>query len=426
MKYNLLFTTNIILLILASSGIVASFVFGKYLVSAIFVLILIIAIYHLNKINKQGIRDINKLINAITFSEFNVSFKYAEEKGFFPKLATKMKNTIQIFNERTQQNAAEFNFYDNLLRIIDTAIIVINHKKQVQWINKSALNIMGKHPKKVVDFEDISPGLPDILENLVPKEVKTISLQSNANEYKLAATVVLFTSRGEELKLVSLKNIHTVLEDNETEAWKKLIRVLTHEMMNSITPILSLAETFSGEESTDMMKKAMQTIYRRSAGLVQFVGNYQKLTRIPSPVFVTFGISEMMEDVSSLLKAQSIKFTYSIEPKNLLLNADKSQIEQVLINLIKNAWEACLNVDAPNVEVKISKNEYNHPRIIVSDNGQGILSNVVDKIFIPFFTTKQQGSGIGLSICRQIINAHGGSISVNSEPEKGSTFIIKL
>jgi signal transduction histidine kinase len=199
-------------------------------------------------------------------------------------------------------------------------------------------------------------------------------------------------------------------------------------MMNSLTPIISLSETFSDDETTDcaMMGKAMKTIHRRSKNLVQFVANYQKLTRIPAPVLSVLQIEEIMEDISSLLKAQNIKFQYTIFPNNITLNADKGQMEQVLINLIKNAWEACCHLQTPDVRVDIRTDEYQRILISVSDNGHGILKEVTDKIFIPFFTTKKDGSGIGLSICRQIISAHGGTISVSSEPDKGATFLIRM
>jgi len=201
--------------------------------------------------------------------------------------------------------------------------------------------------------------------------------------------------------------------------------------MNSITPIISLAETFSEQDSTkekdyELMSRAMQIIHRRSKGLVEFVGNYQKLTRIPAPVKNTFSAKEMMNDINHLLRADGIRFSCEIRPEEMTLFADRTQMEQVLINLIKNSWEACARNQSPEINVQIYKNEYQRPVIVVSDNGCGILPDVLDKIFVPFYTTKSGGSGIGLSICRQILISHGGTITVESELGKGTKVVMSL
>ena len=234
------------------------------------------------------------------------------------------------------------------------------------------------------------------------------------------------------MKLVSFKNIQSALEEHESDAWRKLIRVLTHEMMNSITPIISLSETLSEEDSEmnekhyTAMSRAMQTIYRRSKGLVDFVKNYQQLTRIPEPVPVDIPVSEMLSDINRLLKANGIDFTYNVVPKDIQLFADRAQMEQSLINLIKNAWEACCDSPLPYVNIDVYKNEYQKPVILISDNGCGIVPEALDKVFVPFFTTKTGGSGIGLSICRQIMNLHHGSISIESEVDKGTKVALRF
>jgi len=202
-------------------------------------------------------------------------------------------------------------------------------------------------------------------------------------------------------------------------------------MMNSISPILSLAETLSDPDMTQdkdysLMNRAMQTIHRRSKGLVDFVGNYQKLMRIPSPVMKSFQATEMINDINNLLQAEGIRFLYDIQPEDITLIADRTLMEQVLINLIKNAWDACSREASPEINVQIFKNIYHNPVIVVSDNGCGILPDVQDKIFVPFFTTKSGGSGIGLSICRQIIVSHNGTINVESEPDKGTRVVLSF
>jgi len=381
---------------------------------------------------RRTVKDTRRLIDAIRFSEFNITFKSFVDKGLFPELIPRMEEAISHFNAKLQQTEAEHQFYDTLLNRIDSALLVIGKTNEIEWINKAAADEFGNpQPRRLADFASLSPELPGILEKIVPGEAKIIKIKKGEFTHQLAVTAVIFTSKGKELKLISFKNIQSVLEESESDAWKKLIRVLTHEMMNSITPIISLAETFSEEDVAkerdyDLMSKAMKTIHRRSKGLVEFVGNYQKLTRIPAPVKNTFLVVEMMNDITDLLCAEGILFSCEIHPENMTILAYRTQIEQVLINLIKNAWEAYERNQSPEIKVHISKNEYQRPVIVVSDNGCGILPEVLDKIFVPFFTTKQGGSGIGLSICRQIMVSHGGNIKVESEPDKGTRVVLNF
>ena len=245
----------------------------------------------------------------------------------------------------------------------------------------------------------------------------------------------------------AMRNFRTrVLERNEMEAWQKLIRVLTHEIMNSITPIISLSETLSEREVSEknypVMRQGMQTIYRRSKGLLEFVENYRKLTRLPAPVrrpvavrdgydmdiipsdLATYGAEakKLLQDLQKLFSEEYIRI--ELPETDRILQIDRTQIEQVLINLIKNAKEACSRKEHPRIEVKMLPALSWQCLITVSDNGEGILPEVQDKIFVPFFTTKPSGSGIGLSLCKQVMNRHGGNITVQSAVGKGSCFTL--
>lgn len=232
------------------------------------------------------------------------------------------------------------------------------------------------------------------------------------------------------------------LDQAEMQAWQKLIRVLTHEIMNSITPIISLSETLATRVKTaqeqaeevqlSTIQQGLSVINRRSRGLMDFVQNYRQLTRIGAPEKKLFPAKEILADLRGLYPAPTILF--SLSDADLQLLADRSQLEQVLINLIKNAIEACNDIlpddngnkRTPHIEVEIKDLKNNFARISVADNGEGIDPEVQERIFIPFFTTKPQGSGIGLALSRQIIQLHGGQLSVQSSPKKGSTFTIVL
>ena len=213
------------------------------------------------------------------------------------------------------------------------------------------------------------------------------------------------------------------MEANEIESWQKLISVMGHEIMNSITPIISLSETLSTREvEYSRMQQGMQVIHKRSKGLLEFVENYRRITRIPAPVKEKVTLAELFNGIAELIPNDSISFAQPAT--QISIKADRTQIEQVLINIIKNAIEACAEVPSPQIQVKSSVSETGTVSITVSDNGPGILPNVLDKIFIPFFTTKENGSGIGLSLCKQIMHLHGGNITARSTPEQGSQFTL--
>ena len=234
----------------------------------------------------------------------------------------------------------------------------------------------------------------------------------------------LASSMNAALEALRSRLYSSVVAEAETEAWQKLIRVLTHEIMNSIAPVISLSETVAeratingmNEKDYAIMVQAMQTIHRRSKGLLDFVENYRKLTRLPLPTLRNFSVSALFES--------DILF-FHVKPEDLNLYADRIMVEQVLINLLKNAIEACEESLSPQIIVEaVQKNGM----VIISviDNGSGIVPEAIDKIFVPFFTTKSKGSGIGLSLCRQIMNRHRGSISLDSQVEKGSSFVLRF
>ena len=221
------------------------------------------------------------------------------------------------------------------------------------------------------------------------------------------------------------------MEANEMESWQKLIRVMGHEIMNSITPIISLSETLGSrtvdEKSYAYMQQGVQIIHKRSKGLLEFVENYRRLTRIPLPKKEKVELGTLLRDLKNLFPDN---FIHILPPSTEIhLQADRVQIEQVLINLVRNAREACNAVEwdeciGPRIEVSVSHHPEWRVAISVADNGEGILPEVLDKIFVPFFTTKEGGSGIGLSLCRQIMHLHGGSITATSTPGNGTCFTL--
>jgi signal transduction histidine kinase len=239
-------------------------------------------------------------------------------------------------------------------------------------------------------------------------------------------------SMNEALEIFRSRLYESIVAKAETEAWQKLIRVMTHEIMNSVAPIISLSETITEQVDEELTEEryyelmaAMQSIHRRSKWLLDFVENYRKLTRIPTPVMRYFSVSDFFKDIQNLYVKERIPVSFYVRPADMRLYADRSLMEQVIINLLKNAIDACRDTAAPLVSVD-AFHDKGKAIITVTDNGRGIVPEALDRIFIPFFTTKQGGSGIGLSLCRQIINRHNGTISVVSELNRKTVFTIKF
>ena len=309
----------------------------------------------------------------------------------------------------------------DLLDRVDTAVVVCYPDGRTEWMNKAA--------RLMLDNRGV---LPEEIISAIRNRQTVVHLPHTPVPTDLSVSVTEIYLKGKSQWLVSLKNIHTALEHTEMEAWRKLIRVLTHEIMNSITPIISLADTLSERsltESSDgrarsQMRQGLQVIRRRSKGLLEFVENYRKLTRIAQPVRTDIKVRDFFNDLQQLFAGETA-LTFSCPDSLPHWKADRGQMEQVFINLIRNALEACRNTAGAHIEIgaSISGKEW---KFTVSDNGEGMLPEVTERIFVPFFTTKPGGSGIGLALCKQIVILHGGQISVDSRPDKGSRFTLSF
>ena len=432
-KYTIDIALRMLLTILLAvvAGIFA--IYGYFLFAAVVFAVTVWRFVDVMRRATRSVKDMRRLIDAIRFNELNISFYSAVKKGLPEEMAQIMEESVAKFRNRLIQNETDQMFYDTLLQRIDSGIMVLNKHDGIEWINKTAADMFGRpYPRNLSDLEDISAGMATMLKDLVPREVKLLTIHRDGLPNRFAVTATYFYAAGKDLKLVSFKNIQSALEEQESDAWRKLISVLTHEIMNSLTPILSLSETMSEETYVNSEKRhydmlrAMQTIHRRSRGLVDFVKNYRQLTRIPEPVTVSVSVMEMLTDINHLLKAEGVNFSFNIQPRDIHIMADRTQIEQALINLIKNADEACRHTQQPEIRIETYRDEYQKPVVTVSDNGYGIMPEVMERIFVPFFTTKTGGSGIGLTICRQIMKLHCGSISIESEINKGTKVTLKF
>ena len=273
---------------------------------------------------------------------------------------------------------------------------------------------------------------------------KLFQLTNEREKRQLAIKATAISLENQNLLLVVVQDIHKELDEKETDSWVRLIRVLTHEIMNSVTPLSSLAATVETnlvdnieddvpieKEELEDIYLAVQTIKRRSEGLIRFVSDFRNLTRIPEPKLQEIEVSKVLDHISLLLKhemaSKNIDYIVNLTPKGLMFNVDKELIDQVLINLLQNAIHALDENERDKVLIlNAFINEYGRPTLTIRDNGVGIDEEALGKIFIPFFTTKKQGSGIGLSLSKQIMRKHGGAITVKSVMNEGTEFTLRF
>lgn len=418
-RYSLIVILHICLLAVLSVGVYVLFCADLWFSMLITFLFLLGTGIHLYYIQMKQLQMIRRLTGSLRYNDMTQAFHPPYKNKLMTEMAVELSETLQAFRARLLEEEVKHQYYESLLNKVDTAVLVTDMSGRIEWLNRAATAQLGQDPQ-----------LPSEFLNLPSGETQVMRIHRNGATLEMAVATTLFVARGMERRLISLKNIHSVLERNEMEAWQKLIRVLTHEIMNSITPIISLSETLSergipkllGEKEYSIMLQAMQTIHRRSKGLLEFVENYRRLTRIPTPVCTKVSITELCMDLKKLFPEEYIHF--EIPSSDLTLYIDRAQIEQVFINLLKNAREACGRQSDKDIRVEVIISPAGNKLLTVSDNGEGILPDVLDKIFVPFFTTKTSGSGIGLSLCKQIMTLHEGSINVKSESGKGSKFIL--
>jgi nitrogen fixation/metabolism regulation signal transduction histidine kinase len=403
---------------------------GWYRVAAFSLFFLIYIVYRLYKLNLKTTGQFSLFVESIKFSDNSISFSNALSDDIYIDYYNNLNNSLKQLNTMTQKRESEISFYNNLLNRIDFALIVADDKDDIIWINKMALDMLGRpKPKNIKVLKSISEDLVEAFSCLQPKAAKTIKIFRNGKMKNVVVSLSAISVRNNNFKIYSIKDVQPVVEETEGMAWQQLISVLTHEMMNSLTPIISLSETLADvdtEYDSETMSKAMSTIHRRSKGLVNLVNNYKKLTQIPPPQKEVLLVKPLIEDILGLLRTQGIDVKHIITSENIEINADREQMEQVLINLIKNAWEASMDHPEPDVKVSAMEDSNRQTVISISDNGVGIDPEITEKIFMPFYTTKPNGSGIGLSICRQIVNLHGGALTVTSIQDRGSTFTVRL
>jgi len=382
-------------------------------------------------------RDLSRFLHAIKHTDFSQSFTGTGLGSSFRELNAAFSDVIEQFRKARSEKEVHYRYLQTVVQHVGIGLISFKPDGEVGLINTAAKRLLRvTHLKNIASLQSSYPRLVETLPRMKSGERALIKTEDKNEPQQLAIFATELKLREQRFTLVSLQNIQSELEEKEMEAWQNLIRVLTHEIMNSVTPIASLASTVNkllvdahggpkigeqiGPEIVSDIREASDTIQKRSDGLLHFVEAYRRLTKIPKPEFGIVPVAQLFNQVQQLMRSQisenAVSFRARVEPESLELTADPRLIEQVLINLLLNALQAVHQRPDAAIELAARLDERSRVLIQVIDNGPGIIPEVLDKIFIPFFTTKQDGSGIGLSLSRQIMRLHRGAIHASSVP----------
>ncbi|HET7133644.1 MAG TPA: ATP-binding protein, partial [Gammaproteobacteria bacterium] len=387
-------------------------------------------------------RDLARFMLAIRHSDFSQSFAVDRSSTSFGELAAAFEEILQRFRAARTAKEEQASYLDTFVQHVPVAVMSIDESGRVDQFNHAARRLFGVGaPRLIHEFTSFGPDFPQRIVALEPGRAELIKVTRGGTPLQLNVLATELKIAGRTHKIVSLLDIHGELEAREVEAWQNLIRVLTHEIMNSATPISSLAATAAellaearkhpGETSAiDDAHDAVETIATRSSGLVHFVDNYRRLTRLPKPSPRCCAAAGLLDRAAQLMQpelaARGIALSRSVTPRNLEIDADPELLEQVLINLLRNAIDALGDTARPEIRLAAEIDNAGHAVIAVLDNGQGMDEQVRQNIFVPFFTTKRHGTGIGLSLVRQIMRAHRGSVGVESAPGEGTAVHLRF
>jgi len=431
-----------IVLILANA-ILLAWIFGDmrlFFNQVILIIILVGQIWELIHYINLTNRELTRLFLAIKHDDFSTTFNQKGLGKSFKELQNSMVDIIESYREVKIEKEAQYQFLQLLVNQIQVGIISLLDENII-LINPVAEKILGIRDLK--NWKLLEQHNPKVAEELSQDGKKLIEIKSYEGTKSLAVEISTVLMIDKRYKLITLQDINSEIEQKEIEAWHKLIRILTHEIMNSVTPISSLSETMQTmlidkngiqkqlpDLRDDTIKDilfSLSTIQKRSESLLDFVENYRKLTRVPKPVIQQIQLKPWLASLENLMREElmreSISLSIQLDDENQALNLDPALIEQVIINLLRNSTHALEGRLDKRIEIKSYEDE-SAIVIEVSDNGKGIPEKEIRDIFIPFFSTKKDGSGIGLSLSKQIMSLHAGRIRVRSKVAEGTSFYL--
>ncbi|WP_316803648.1 HAMP domain-containing sensor histidine kinase [Pedobacter nototheniae] len=386
--------------------------------------------------------DIKRFILAVKTRDHTLNFKNKTTKGSFPELYESFSDILLVHKQIRLEQEAMFQLIKTILEQVPVGVIVVNNTErqlnenmEIAFFNQAASNLLGVPAYKYWHrLKQHLPVFADEVDQIIEGGKRFLELKIQDKFIQLSTEVIPLNLYGNNYTIISFQNIKDEIEQKETEAWNRLIGVISHEILNSITPISSLSDTINRmvtdkenltEDEMDDLKTALQTIQRRSSGLLDFVKDYRLIAELPTPNLESHTIGEILKHIKVLMqpfaKVRNVVLDVEQTSSRITVQLDLKLVEQVLINLITNSIYAVEEMPHPHIQVSY-RLESNKLYIEVIDNGKGIEAADLEKIFVPFYTTRKTGSGIGLTISRNIMKMHKGSIEAASTPGEGTTF----
>ena len=391
-------------------------------------------------------KELADFLLAVKYRDFSQHFNEAHSNRVLRPLYAAFNQINATFRQLSNEKETHSKYLQTVLELIDTGIISYDAAGQVEWLNEAFKQTLElPHLKNIQALRRRHAVLYDAIQELRPGSPTVVKLTVGRKTMQLLLSATAFRLQGQPFTLVAFKNVSHALDETETEAWQKLLRVMTHEIMNSVAPIASLADTLHRHlrreidqvpapprpdpALLDDVAEGISIIRHRSEGLLKFAQVYRDISKITTPLLTTVYVQELFRSIRGLLKPQleadNIELLVAVQPPDLLLQADSRLLEQLLINLVLNAAYAVREAARPQIQL-LAQREEERVVLEVVDNGTGIPPELLDSIFVPFFTTCPNGSGIGLSLTKQIVHLHRGSIRVRSVVGEGTVFRVEI
>jgi two-component system nitrogen regulation sensor histidine kinase NtrY len=435
---------RVILLFITLSA--TSFIMVKgWLVYLIIVLpIILYQLIDFYRFNRKAEDEVQQFVESVHYRDFSRYFDVKHAPLELQPLRHGFNEINTTFKHISREKETQYLYLQKILELVDTGILSYEHKTgKIGWMNESLKKMLGvPYLKTIHSLERRDAVLYREVLDLRPGQSKIVSITKDRSVYKALISATAFQTDNIVYKLIAFQNVDEALDETEAKAWQKLLSVMTHEIMNSIAPISSLADTMlhrlqnsvkhlrEQPAAIEDLQLGIDTIRRRSEGLLKFAETYRNLNKITTPNLKKIYVRDLFENLHQLMQPtlaqKNIELEVILKEPDLSLEADSSLVEQVLINLVVNAIEAVKDKTDPRIILSANAGMNNKIIIKVTDNGAGISPEVVDKIFVPFFSTRKTGSGIGLSLCKQIMMLHKGNIQVQSAEGEGTTFLLSF
>ena len=444
-RFSLLLSIRLGLLFMTVSSLALLVISPGFLAASLLVAgIAAVQIFEVVRFVKLTNDDLTRFLDAMRYGDFGQKFDHAGMGAGFIELGEAITDILEKFRQYRGQQVEELKHLKALIEHVPVPLMSLKGDGTISVHNNAARRLFGTaYVARISDLAQFGDEFRKRVLSLEPGERHLVTFKVDDMEQTLTIASTQIILAGKVEKLISLQDIQSELDVAQLKAWQDLVRVLTHEIMNSITPVSSLAKTsidlvddvinkVEGQEAliTELIdvRDAVDTVARRSDSLMHFVQSYRRLTRLPPPETAQLSLNEVFDNIIKVATVEwdkkGILVERNISAKGLEVSADPEMLDQLLINLLKNAEQALEKSDKPKVKLTAKLNKRGRIVIEVSDNGPGISEDLAAKIFVPFYTTKRDGSGVGLALTRQIMTAHGGSVGLSKTEGGGATFIL--